>query len=609
MLAPSRVFVALTVTAWLTELGAGHDEDKQPPTVDTPLGTVIGTVLAEGVERFAGIPYALPPLGPRRFAPAELAETRWPTGQLDARALGPPCINNPLGDPREVPPVPGDQPPPPQEDCLHLSIWRPAGGKSSVKRSQNEDQKLPVMVWNFGGGLCGGFSSSRYFDGSKLAHEHGVILVTVSYRLGALGFLVSPDFEGPGNGGMNGIRDTMVALKWVQKYISSFGGDPARVTLFGQSSGSYAACTLSVAPAAAGLFQRLVLQSGPCFGGPPNHGWGPRNESYGLRVAAEVMAAVNVSSLAALRNVSAELVQWPDSTMNDPKVAPYFSGYFTDPGFLPEPAEKLWAAGKINPKEIIVGHNAQDGTAAFYGTAPTLGFVAPDKKQTSASDYETAMRAAWGDKASAVLEQYPLSRFNGSVQRAFLQADADAMVICPSYEVLQYANAAGRRTWSYEFAHYQPARWRADGFGCSNGAELDMVPPRQGPDTRLFATHGDEVKYVFGNEQGPDGLGPPNNRTICTFTPGERKLSHEMRARWSAFAASGDPAGPGGGAWPEYRGRADRAKTLLFTDTATDLIGIKVRSGLHAVDCNFWSGLWAADREGGSGSAATPVVV
>merc|ERR1719359_1322942 len=145
------------------------------------------------------------------------------------------------------------------------------------------------MVWNFGGRLCAGYAGNRYFNGSVLAREHGVIVVTVQYRLGALGFLVSDKFKGPGNGGMNGIRDTVVALRWVQHHIESFGGDPNQVTLFGQSSGAYAACTISVAPEAKGLFQRLIMQSGPCFGGPPNKGWGPRNATFGYQVAKQVM--------------------------------------------------------------------------------------------------------------------------------------------------------------------------------------------------------------------------------------------------------------------------------------------------------------------------------
>ena len=120
------------------------------------------------------------------------------------------------------------------------------------------------------------------------------------------------------------------------------------------------------------------MQSGPCLGGPPNKGWGPRNASFGRRVTAQIFATHNISSLEELRHVPAEQVQWPDYTMNDADVAPYFSGYFEDPGFLPASARQLWEAGRINPKEVIVGHTSKDGTAAFYGTAPTLGFFPPE---------------------------------------------------------------------------------------------------------------------------------------------------------------------------------------------------------------------------------------
>ncbi|CAK9067202.1 unnamed protein product [Durusdinium trenchii] len=460
------------------------------PVVQTPLGTAEGIFAAEGVERYGGIPYAQPPLGNRRFAVAQLYDTPWPAGHLDARRTGAPCINNPLGDPRSMP-LDADHSPPPSEDCLHLNIWRPASKTAEAH---------PVMVYNFGGGLCSGYAGNPYFNGSKFAIEHGVIVVTVSYRLGALGFLVSESFDGPGNGGMNGIRDIATALRWIQRFIPYFKGDPNRVTVFGQSSGAYATCTLTVAPEAKGLFRRAILQSGPCFGGPPNRGWGPRNVSYGLHVAKEVMAAANVSSLAELREVPAEKVQWPAYTMNDPAVAPYFSGYFEDPGFLPASADKLWAEGKVNPEAIMVGFNSKDGTAAFYGVAPTMGYVPPDENQTGANDYEKAIRKVWGTNADAVLQQYPLSRFDGSPQKAFLQADADSMVICPSYQLLRYAQAMDVPSWAFEFAHFIPSA-RPDGFGCSNGPELDVAPPRRGAYTKLFAIHGDDVKFVFGNEE------------------------------------------------------------------------------------------------------------
>ncbi|CAL1138085.1 unnamed protein product [Cladocopium goreaui] len=299
------------------------------------------------------------------------------------------------------------------------------------------------------------------------------------------------------------------------------------------------------------------------------------------------MAAVNVTSLEELRKVPAEKVQWPAYTMNDPAVAPYFSGYFEDPGFLPASADQLWAAGKVNPKSIMVGYASKDGTAAFYSVAPTMGYVVGDKNQTTAKDYEEAIRKVWGSNADAVLLQYPLSRFEGSPQKAFLQVDADSNVICPSYQLLQYAQAADIPSWAFQFAHFIPSK-RSDGWGCSNGPELDVAPPRRGAYTKLFATHGDDVKFVFGNEVGPDGLGPPNNRTVCTFTPGERMLSEKIRARWASFAASGQPF-----AWPEYVGRAEVAPTLILSDAETDGLGIASQAGLHAADCSFWQRLWA----------------
>ena len=131
----------------------------------------------------------------------------------------------------------------------------------------------------------------------------------------------------------------------------------------------------------------------------------------------------------------ARMIQWPDVTMNDPAVAPYFSGYFDDSFVVPGDIEARWEHGDINPTELIVGHNSKDGTAGFYGTAPTLGLIAADKKQTSAADYEKAVRSAWGVHADRVLAQYPLHQYGGSPQAAFIQADADAFVICPSIAV------------------------------------------------------------------------------------------------------------------------------------------------------------------------------
>ena len=262
--------------------------------------------------------------------------------------------------------------PPPSEDCLQLNIFRPAFASPTPR---------PVMVYAFGGGLCAGFAGSSALNGSELALRQDVIVVTVSYRLGALGFMPLADFPGEGSGGMNGVNDVIVALRWLQRNLPAFGGSPTEVTLFGQSSGSYLSCVISVSPLARGLLSRAILQSGPCIGGPPGRGWGPASSSAGVAITARVMASLNVTNIEALRRLPAESIQWPDALMNDLVTAPYFSGYFDDTFVAPHPVEHLWRSGQITPSSLVIGHTSKDGTAAFYGTAPTLGLVPPDQPQ------------------------------------------------------------------------------------------------------------------------------------------------------------------------------------------------------------------------------------
>jgi len=548
--------------------------------VVTGQGPIVGTHSAAGVERYAGIPFAVPPLGARRFTRAEENIATWAGGVLNASRAGPPCLQNPLGDPR---PMDDDEAPPPSEDCLQLNVFRPAAPSPAP---------LPVMVYAFGGGLCSGFAGNRVLNGSELALRQDVIVVTVSYRLGALGFLPLADFPGEGSGGMNGIHDVIVALQWLQRNLQAFGGNPAEVTLFGQSSGSYLSCTISVSPLARGLLSRAILQSGPCIGGPPGKGWGPASSSYGASVTAQVMASLNVTTIDQLRQLPAETIQWPDPLMNDLTTAPYFSGYFDDTFVAPLPVEDLWRSGSIVPSSLIIGHTSKDGTAAFYGTSPTLGLVPPDPQQEGDAAYLAALQLVWGNEtADAIHEQYPLAAYNGSAQAAFIQADADAFVICPSLELAAVASAQRRDVWVYEFAHFQPNRDRADGWGCDNGVELDVVAPVATPETERWATHGADVSYVFGNQIMPDSF-EPHNLSRCDFAPAEAQLSHSVTAYWGAMARTGNPntACRGGACspWPRYAGRGQRLTQLLVAGAAPQPVAM-----LHASDCRFWEGLWA----------------
>lgn len=569
------------------------------PSVDTPQGVVLGTITEGGAERFAGIRFAESVVAERRFTRAVLYEEPWEGGILNASRPGPPCIQNPLGDPR---PPGHEEAPPPSEDCLFLNIFRPQGASRS--------DSLPVMVWLFGGGLCGGYASNGFHDGSALANRFGVIVVSVSYRLGALGFLVLDDFDGRdssaatttghrGSGGMNGIYDAVVALRWIQRNIEYFGGRSDDVTLFGQSSGGYATCTLAVAPVSQGLFTRAILQSGPCIGDlPSDRSWGPSNRTYGLEVTRRVMRSLNVTSVEGLRSMPASSVQWPNDIMN---FDPYFSGYFDDAFVVPpldgtsasSAVEARWTSGQVVPSSIMVGFNSKDGTAAFYGSAPLLGNVAPDKPQTKPSDYEYALDNVWGNTTAArVHAQYPLGRFDQSVQSAFIQTDADAYVICPSLNVATLAAGHSVSTWVYEFAHFQPNREVGrSGFGCDNGVELDVVSPTT-PISIEWASHGAETHFVFGTMFGADGLGPPNNFTNCSFDVSEAHLSDAMMRYWTNFATKGNPNDEEDDDLPEWVEANVAAGTASLLLRTTDAGGIVTDHDRHTEDCAFWSALF-----------------
>ena len=290
--------------------------------------------------------------------------------------------------------------------------------------------------------------------------------------------------------------------------------------------------------------------------------------------------------------------------MSDLAFAPYFTGYFADSFVMgATTTDAAWKQGQINPDVLLIGHTSKDGTSAFYGTAPTLGLNPGDPVQTDAAAYREALKAAWGANAPQIEAQYPLSMYGGSPQSAFVQADADAYVICPSYRIASFAASAGRRVWSYEFAHFQPQRSgpqpgsETPGWGCDNGPELDVASPEPLPTTLRWATHGAEVRYVFGSEAAPDNLGPPNNWTVCDFTAEERALSQLMLGYWSAFAANADPneecAGHGGQpcpAWPRSIGGASGMTQMLVVPDAEGELG-PVHAP-HQAHCAFWETLF-----------------
>jgi para-nitrobenzyl esterase len=336
------------------------------PIVDVPaLGKIQGRT--EGaVETFKGIPYSIQPVGNLRFAPASPVKSWFPK-ILNATAFGAQCHQDGIKDYNEYP---EPEAPLPSEECLFVNVWRPTGTKPG--------DNLDVMVYIHGGGFCIGAGSKRWLNGTNLALKQNVMVVNMNYRLGVLGFLVHDELQQTygANGGMNGLRDQREALRFVQSHISSFGGNPDKVTIFGQSSGGMSTCIHGVAPPSNGLFSKVIIQSGACinmFNAADMRvsGWGPGSADYGAKVGLNLLAALNITSvagsLAQLRQLKPELLQWPADIATTS--VRQFPGYYTDGFMIPANSTplSLYTTGRLNAQAYIVGATSKDGTGQAYG--------------------------------------------------------------------------------------------------------------------------------------------------------------------------------------------------------------------------------------------------
>ncbi len=347
----------------------------QVQEVDVTGGRVAG-VLANGIVSFKGIPFAAPPVGPLRWKAPQPVRP-W-TGVKQAAAFGPSCVQDPnfarlFGAPPEI-----------NEDCLYLNVWTPA---------KTAGEALPVMVWIYGGGFVGGQTSVPAYDGTRLA-EKGVVLVSVAYRVGAFGFLAHAELSresGKGSGNY-GLQDQIEGLRWVKANIAKFGGDPARVTIFGESAGGIAVSMLAASPAAKGLFQRAISESGGNFGPPRFANEGGQNVPP-LKVAEATgqsfLAKLGAKDIAAARELSVDQLQ----TAQGPGLQGGFWPVF-DGDVLPGDQYELYKAGRFYDTPVLIGTNSDEG-ALFAQPGMTKAL------------FESQIREGYGKHADAILAAYP----------------------------------------------------------------------------------------------------------------------------------------------------------------------------------------------------------
>ena len=454
--------------------------------VSIPQGDVEG-VVSGAVESFKGIPFVAPPVGDLRWRPPRPA-ANW-TGVKIAKDFGPVCLQAARGFFVQQGRM--------SEDCLTLNIWRPAAAKPG--------QRLPVMVWIYGGAFIIGGSSTPFYDGSRFA-DRGVILVSFNYRLGRFGFFAHPALDGgPGPVANYGLMDQIAALKWVKANIAAFGGDPDNVTVFGESAGAISVNYLMGSPAARGLFAKAIAESG--FGrSEPRALKGEPRAAEALGVAFAEAHGINgddAAAAAALRALPADLLNAPFSGLSDPGLAgPILDGQVVTQGIA-----EAFAKGEEARVPYLEGGNSYE--ASLF---PKIA-DAPDPV-IARLGAPAKVLAAYGDPAP---------------QEAAREILTDSMITEPDRFLARQMARQGLPAYVYRFS-YVPAASRPTSFG---------------------AAHGAEIAYVFDNlSDAPLRFG---SFQVPAATPADHRVADAMHAYWVAFAKTGDPGAAGGPAWPRER--------------------------------------------------------
>ncbi len=463
--------------------------------VKTDTGQISGVAGKNAEVRvYKGIPFAAPPVGDLRWKPPQPVG-RW-GGVLMADKFGSECVQGGGRARGGAPKAAAPKAPAPKdgaarggggvsgsEDCLYLNVWTAA---------QSASEKRPVLVWAYPGGYTSGNGASPAFDGEALA-KRGVILITFNYRVGPFGFLAHPELtkESDHNASGNyGLMDLAATLKWVQRNIAAFGGDPKNVTIAGDSAGAALVAMLTGSPEGKGLFRRVISESGAWMGlGVSKMTTLASAEQNGVRMA----AAMGANSLAELRAKPAAEVQ----------AGGRGGGPVVDGWYIPEDLSKMFEAAKENEVDILVGSNKDEGTF-FGGPVTAAAFTAQAKMR-------------YGDLAESYLKVYPAGS-DEEATRSSLASFRDAL----GFHQRKWAQLQEKRgkskTYVYYFTH----------------------DPTPGPNSR-GATHGSEAPFVFQN---------PGR---AMWTDAEKQLSDTISSYWVNFAATGDPNGKGLPKWPEYR--------------------------------------------------------
>ena len=504
--------------------GAGGQDGQDgssddPALVQTTAGSLRGAV-ADDHRLFAGIPYAAAPVGPLRWQDPRPAPA-W-DGVRDATVPGPRCMQDLAGD-LEL----GRQT---DEDCLSLNVWTPAG--------DSEDPR-PVMVWIHGGSFVAG--SSGIYDSRRLVSRGDIIVVTVNYRLGALGFLAHPSLGPPGEVGNYGLADQQAALRWVRDNIADFGGDPGRVTVAGESAGGMSVCDHLVAPGSQGLFAAAIIQSGPCQAQVAL----PEAQARSISYAADVGCPDQATAAECLRGLPVNRLRTPVwfYGIGDDQL----SGPVTGTAALPTDPVTAFDEGKAARVPVLIG-TTHDEWTLFVALQYLRGTVyAP-------ADYPRLLADTFGDDAPAVAAHYPLTDYP-NVSLAYAATVTDGMFACQGERMARALERDGD-VYFYEF----------------NDPDAPAPEPLRTLPFPVGASHSLELRYLFdvGDASPPDAA--------------QVRLGEQMVDYWAAFVTHGAPDAAEQPAWPPFSA-GDEVMSLQPDGSRV------VADFGQAHQCPFWAGL------------------
>ncbi|MEL6109215.1 MAG: carboxylesterase family protein [Planctomycetota bacterium] len=506
--------IVVLAFAFVLSFAANADEIR----IDTGMVSGISSERDAAVTVFKGIPYAAPPLGPLRWRPPQ------PIKPWDGVRVCDTFGNKSLQKPGPV-----SRTGPFDEDCLYLNVWTSAAA----------DAKRPVMVWIHGGALTSGSGQETAYDGTQFA-KRDVVLVTINYRLGALGFFAHPALSEESEHGVSGnygFLDQIAALRWVQRNIAAFGGDPDNVTVFGESAGGTSVYSLTASPLAKGLFHRAILQSP----------WLDPTIFRDLKVGSDAEPSVEEIGAQAARRILGDGVA-PDQILDQlralspDQILNGFQKRFPiaiDGRLFPNTPTEIYARGEQNAVATIAGTNRDEGTmfAVFNSFA-------------SVEAYEAEIEKRFGESAAKILKYYDV-RTTNEIRAALVQQITDMWFVQPTRAFVRDMAAKGQDAWMYHFTRTSPSwPW-------------------------LGAAHAAEIAFVF------DNLGD-------SATDANQQIADAMIGHWVQFAKTGNPNVDGRLEWPKYNAGEDRH---LVVDTE-----IAVDAGLRREACDMLDEVYGRPR-------------